>query len=973
MKTAFFLASFLLSASAYAQEVPPALFVEIEGKSQPLEIASVRAEVRILGPLAETRTTLTFANPHDRNLEGELYFPLPAGATVSGYALDVHGRMVDGVAVTREKARRTFEQEVRKGIDPGLVEWTRGNVFRTRIFPLPPHGTRTVMVRYVSELVESPEGSRYVLPLDFRQKVGTFSLRIETVRPPSAPTLISAQPDLSFAEWREGFLAETSKQDILLDRDLEILVPRVETPPVLVERDGRGVVRFLASVPVAVPATEAPVAPGRVSVLWDASGSRAGADLGPETAFLRGYLETVFAARPSVEVVLTVFRDRAEPDRRIVLDREGLDAFLASLAALPYDGGTGVAGLAPGAGEAAGPPPDVVLFFSDGLVTFGGRAPGVFRAPVFAVHSATSADVPFLESVARASGGRVLDLRRLPVEEAVAAVGRPVWSLRTASADDALVTGLLPATGTPAGGRFLVTGVLRGSEAEVTLGFGFGRPAESRTFRVSASGAVEGDLLRVHWAQAKLSGLLPDADRNEEEITRLGREQGLVTPFTSLLVLETIEQYLRHEILPPATFPEMREKYIEVVEGRRREEAALERSKLERIIELWRARVEWWETKFTWPENFRYRSEEPKSEEAGEGGSTGSSREGAESPRTPPMAAPGSSDAGGPGFTSGDDSPDKEKNGDEQPGSGPAIALREWDPETPYLKALKAATVEDRSRVYLDWRGKFATSPAFFVDCAEFFFREGDEPLGVRILSNLAEMKLDDAPLLRVLAHRLAQLGRLDLAVEVFEEVLRMRPEEPQSYRDLGLALGSRGSRADFERAIDLLYHVVRNQWERFDEIEVLTLMELNRLIPKATAAGVSKIPVDARLVKPLPVDIRIVMTWDADLTDMDLHVIEPSGEEAYYGHNRTTIGGLVSRDFTQGYGPEEYLVRKAMHGSYKIITSYFGSGAAKLTGAVTIHVEVTTNYGRPDEQVRMLTLRLTEAKENFLVGEIEF
>ena len=50
-------------------------------------------------------------------------------------------------------------------------------------------------------------------------------------------------------------------------------------------------------------------------------------------------------------------------------------------------------------------------------------------------------------------------------------------------------------------------------------------------------------------------------------------------------------------------------------------------------------------------------------------------------------------------------------------------------------------------------------------------------------------------------------------------------------------------------------------------------------------------------------------MSWDADATDMDLHVVEPSGEEAFYSHNRTTIGGLVSRDFTQGYGPEEYMV----------------------------------------------------------------
>ena len=42
-------------------------------------------------------------------------------------------------------------------------------------------------------------------------------------------------------------------------------------------------------------------------------------------------------------------------------------------------------------------------------------------------------------------------------------------------------------------------------------------------------------------------------------------------------------------------------------------------------------------------------------------------------------------------------------------------------------------------------------------------------------------------------------------------------------------------------------------------------------------------------------------MSWDADLTDVDLHVFEPTGEHAYYGHNRTSVGGLVSLDFRQG------------------------------------------------------------------------
>ncbi|MCK5666985.1 MAG: hypothetical protein KAI17_26040, partial [Thiotrichaceae bacterium] len=79
-------------------------------------------------------------------------------------------------------------------------------------------------------------------------------------------------------------------------------------------------------------------------------------------------------------------------------------------------------------------------------------------------------------------------------------------------------------------------------------------------------------------------------------------------------------------------------------------------------------------------------------------------------------------------------------------------------------------------------------------------------------------------------------------------------------------------------------------------------------------------------LIKNLDLDVRISMSWDTDLTDVDLHVFEPTDEHAYYAHNRTEIGGLVSRDFTQGYGPEEYVLKKALAGIYNIKAHYYGS-----------------------------------------------
>jgi tetratricopeptide (TPR) repeat protein len=310
--------------------------------------------------------------------------------------------------------------------------------------------------------------------------------------------------------------------------------------------------------------------------------------------------------------------------------------------------------------------------------------------------------------------------------------------------------------------------------------------------------------------------------------------------------------------------------------------------------------------------------------------------------------------------------------------AGPAadITIAEWNPDVPWLKVMKAAT-GDVDAAYVAQREKHGAAPSFYLDVAEFFFARKDLRRGLRVLSNLAELRLDEPALLRVMGHRLAQLNELDLAVMVFEQVKRLRPEEPQSFRDLGLVLGRRALElktvaGDLDAALELLAQVIKRRWDRFEGIEIITLYEFNRLVSLGTATK-KALPLDARFVHATPLDLRISMSWDADMTDMDIHVIEPSGEEAYYSYNLTEIGGRVSRDFTQGYGPETYSIRKAMKGTYKVRTKYFGSRAAALTGGVTLQVDLVTNWGRPNETRRSLSLRLTESKEEFVVGEIAF
>ncbi|CAF1373698.1 unnamed protein product [Adineta ricciae] len=90
-----------------------------------------------------------------------------------------------------------------------------------------------------------------------------------------------------------------------------------------------------------------------------------------------------------------------------------------------------------------------------------------------------------------------------------------------------------------------------------------------------------------------------------------------------------------------------------------------------------------------------------------------------------------------------------------------------------------------------------------------------------------------------------------------------------------------------------------------------------------------------------LPVDVRIAMVWDTDDTDVDLHVIEPSGEECYYGHKNTAIGGMITRDFTQGCWPKECLVRKAVKRTYIVRAKYFANHQQSLTGGTSVKIAI--------------------------------
>jgi len=99
--------------------------------------------------------------------------------------------------------------------------------------------------------------------------------------------------------------------------------------------------------------------------------------------------------------------------------------------------------------------------------------------------------------------------------------------------------------------------------------------------------------------------------------------------------------------------------------------------------------------------------------------------------------------------------------------------------------------------------------------------------------------------------------------------------------------------------------------------------------------------------------------------------VTDPSGEKCFYGHRETTIGGRISRDLTGGYGPEEFLLKNAAKGAYKVQANYYGNSRQRASGPATIQLELYTHYGKPNETKKTITLPLTGNKQTLDIGTL--
>jgi len=107
--------------------------------------------------------------------------------------------------------------------------------------------------------------------------------------------------------------------------------------------------------------------------------------------------------------------------------------------------------------------------------------------------------------------------------------------------------------------------------------------------------------------------------------------------------------------------------------------------------------------------------------------------------------------------------------------------------------------------------------------------------------------------------------------------------------------------------------------------------------------------------------DLLVTMQWNTDQSDVDLHVIEPSGEECFYSHPQTRSGGRITRDITDGFGPEMYAIKKAPNGEYDIQVKYFGTNQNRTGMRSKVYLTIFRDFGTGGESVIRKVVNITK------------
>jgi Vault protein inter-alpha-trypsin domain/von Willebrand factor type A domain/FecR protein len=378
----------------------------------PLPIQKLAVDVVVENQVARVALDQTFHNPAPQVMEGMYRFAIPPDASLQRLAMYVNGTLTESAVVERMAARRIYEDVVYRRLDPALLEWAGTGRLALRVYPLPAHEDKRLLLAYTQSLPRLYNDWSLEVPLpEVDLPVGELSLAVRVKSCANCELTSTSHPITVRREGEDAVVSYTKRSATIGDS----LVLRVRDPrkQAAVAEHTEGDERYvmLRARPELPKAAQA-YRPRTWVILDDVSASRGPMELRAQADLVDGFLRELdeddrvaviaFDVAARQKLGMTRVRDVDRPAVRRALKDEGGVGATSFGAAL--DAATKLlTGVAPEDAR--------VVYIGDGVITSGARNLDALRAQLagraqfIGVGVGDGPDTQTLEALAAATGG----------------------------------------------------------------------------------------------------------------------------------------------------------------------------------------------------------------------------------------------------------------------------------------------------------------------------------------------------------------------------------------------------------------------------------------------------------------------------------------------------------------------------------------------------------------------------------------
>ncbi len=269
---------------------------------------------------------------------------------------------------------------------------------------------------------------------------------------------------------------------------------------------------------------------------------------------------------------------------------------------------------------------------------------------------------------------------------------------------------------------------------------------------------------------------------------------------------------------------------------------------------------------------------------------------------------------------------------------------------------------------YIKQRINYISNPLYFVNISDYISQWGNKELTSKILSNILEIYPEDVTLLKLVAYKAEQQQDFFLAKRIYEKIVKLKPSDSQSYRDLALIYQET---ANYQEALAIYNDIQNNKYVgvNFSGIQKNIDNEMKRLLlqhkNELDLTGIAK---HNLYPKNVDYDARIVFDWNDCTANFDLQFVNPQKKFFTWSHTKTENALRLNDEKTQGYNTEEFLLIESEKGEWQINIE---SKVPQSKKPIILKYTVYKNYGKASETKESKLLILNNIKEKQMVGKI--